>query len=81
MGLLLAGLSFIRLPLVPKKTDDAPLSVLQKHPVLGLVGGTTSYVPSFFPIWGNQNTFSWEPFFERTLAPNQSTSWWIDYDF
>jgi Yip1-like protein len=29
-GLLLAGLSFIRLPSVPKKTDDAPLSVLQK---------------------------------------------------
>ena len=58
-----------------------PLTVMQKHPVLGLVGATTSYVPAFFPIWGNQNTFSWEPFFERTLAPNQSTSWWIDYDF
>ena len=29
-GLLLAGLSFIRLPTVPKKTEDAPLSVLQK---------------------------------------------------
>jgi hypothetical protein len=59
----------------------SPLTVLQKHPVLGLVGGSTSYVPSFFPIWGNHNTFSWEPFFERTLAPNQSAAWWIDYDF
>lgn len=29
-GLLLAGLSFIRLPAVPKKTEDGPLSVLQK---------------------------------------------------
>ena len=28
-GLLLAGLSFIRLPTVPKKTEDAPLSVLK----------------------------------------------------
>jgi len=53
----------------------------QKHPTLGLVGATCSYVPSFFPIWGNSNTFSWEPFLERTLSPDQSTSWWIDYEF
>ena len=57
------------------------LVVLQKHPVLGLVTGTTSYVPSFMPIWGNRCTFSWEPFMERTVAPGQATEWWIDYDF
>jgi hypothetical protein len=57
------------------------LVILQKHPALGLVAATCSYVPSFFPIWGNQHTFSWEPFFERTLAAGQETSWWIDYDF
>jgi hypothetical protein len=57
------------------------LVVMQKHPKLGLVGATCSYIPSFFPIWGNANTFSWEPFLERSLAPGQATSWWIDYDF
>ena len=57
------------------------LVVLQKHPVLGLVAATCSYVPSFFPIWGNRQTFSWEPFFERTLAPGQEANWWIDYEF
>jgi len=57
------------------------LTLLQKHPVLGLVGATCSYVPSFFPIWGNSNTFSWEPFLERTIAPKQETTWWIDYEF
>lgn len=57
------------------------LTVLQKHPVLGLVAGTCSYVPAFFPIWGNRNTFSWEPYFERMKAPGQTTTWWIDYDF
>lgn len=57
------------------------LAVLQRHPTLGLVAGTCSYSPSFFPIWGNQHTFSWEPFFERTLAVGQETTWWIDYDF
>jgi len=57
------------------------LVVLQRHPQLGLVAATTSYVPDFFPIWGNDRTFSWEPFLERTLAPRQDLSWWIDYDF
>lgn len=60
---------------------QAPLVIIQKHPSLGLVTGTFSYIPTFFPIWGNANTFSWEPFFERTLAPGQETAWWIDYDF
>lgn len=60
---------------------DAPLLVQQKHPKLGLVGATCSYVPGFFPIWGNTNTFSWEPYYERTLAPGQSSTWWIDYQF
>jgi len=55
--------------------------VLQKHPVLGLVAGTCSYVPAFLPIRGNRRTFSWEPFFERTKAPGQTTTLWIDYDF
>jgi len=58
-----------------------PLIVVQKHPKLGLVVATCSYVPAFFPIWGNANTFSWEPFLEITLATGQEKTWWIDYDF
>ncbi len=57
------------------------LVVLQRHPGLGLVAATCSYVPGFFPIWGNPHTFSWEPFFERTLAGDQEAIWWIDYVF
>jgi len=57
------------------------LVVLQKHPLLGLVAGSCSYVPAFMPIWGNHTTFSWEPFFERTLGPGQGANWWVDYDF
>jgi hypothetical protein len=59
----------------------APLTVLQRHPILGLVAAICSYTPTFFPIWGNQHTFSWEPFYERTLAPGQSTNWSIAYLF
>jgi hypothetical protein len=57
------------------------LVVLQRHPALGMVAATCSYIPTFFPIWENQHTFSWEPFFERTLAAGQATTWGIDYDF
>ena len=60
---------------------ETRLVVLQKHPVLGLVAGTCSYIPAFMPIWGNHTTFSWEPFFERTLGPRQGADWWVDYDF
>ena len=57
------------------------LVIAQRHPQLGLIQATCSYIPTFFPIWGNQHTFSWEPFFERSLAPRQEVTWWIDYDF
>ena len=57
------------------------LIILQRHPKLGQVSATCNYAPTFFPIWGNQNTFSWEPFYERTVAPGQGSSWRIDYDF
>jgi hypothetical protein len=59
----------------------APLVLLQRHPKLGLVGASLSYVPDYFPIWGNPQTFSWEPFLERTVGPAQSLAWWIDYSF
>jgi hypothetical protein len=60
---------------------QAPLVVLQKHPVLGLAVGICSYVPTFLPIWGNENTFSWEPYFERMTVAGQTAVWWVDYEF
>jgi hypothetical protein len=59
----------------------APLVLLQRHPSLGLVGAACSYVPDYFPIWGNERTFSWEPFLERTVGPGRALDWWIDYSF
>ena len=61
--------------------DKPPLSILQAHPSLGFVGATCSYHPTFFPIWSNEITFSWEPYLERTVAPGQVEQWSIDYDF
>jgi hypothetical protein len=64
-------------------THDAtePLMLLQRHPALGMAAARCSYVPDFFPIWGNLRTFSWEPFLERTVAIGQRLAWHIDYDF
>jgi hypothetical protein len=60
---------------------QGPLSIVQRHPKLGLIGAVGSYTPDFFAIWGNQHTISWEPYLERTIGPGQAYSWWIDYVF
>jgi hypothetical protein len=59
----------------------SPLTILQKHPKLGIVAGSCSYVPTYLPIWGNPNTFSWEPFLESAIGTRQERTWHIDYDF
>ena len=61
--------------------NTGKLTVLQKHPKLGLVAATFSYGPAFLPIWGNKYTFSFEPYFEQRVAPGGEARWWIEYDF
>ncbi len=56
------------------------LVALQRHPKLGLVVATCSYSPTFFPIWGNRNCFSFEPYLEQTVAPGADARWSITYD-
>lgn len=89
-GYALAASGFIQRKVQPEQKGcylpldhqaQQPLTILQRHDQLGLIGASCSYVPAYFPIWGNQNTFSWEPFFQTILAPEQSTSWWLDYHF
>jgi hypothetical protein len=56
------------------------LTVLQKHPKLGLLGVSFSYAPTYFPIWGNKNTFSFEPYLQTEVAPGAETAWTVTYD-
>lgn len=57
------------------------LVVLQRHPKVGLVGATFSYTPSYLPIWGNANTFSFEPYTEGNVAAGAAVEWSVAYDF
>ncbi len=68
---------FLALPYTPAER----LVTLQKHPLVGLVAATCSFVPSFLPIWGNVNTFSFEPYTERDVAPGATSTWSVVYDF
>lgn len=89
-GYELAANGFIQRKALPKQQGFylaldyqalQPLTILQRHDQLGLMSATCSYVPSYFPIWGNQHTFSWEPFFQTIVAPQQTRTWWLDYHF
>jgi len=57
------------------------LSVLLRHPKLGLVSAACDIPPAYMGIWGNFNTFGFEPFIERTLSRGRTTRWSMSYDF
>jgi hypothetical protein len=57
------------------------LLVVQKHPLVGEVVVETDFLPGFLPVWGNDRTFSFEPFFERELAAGDEVEWSIEYRF
>lgn len=63
-----------------KKTGNE-LTVIQKHSAIGHVIVKTDFMPGFLPIWGNANTFSFEPYYIRELATGEEACWRIDYIF
>ena len=56
-------------------------TILQRHPKLGLMQCSCAFPTSFMPVWANSNTFSFEPYYERTVLPGQDVTWTIRYDF
>lgn len=57
------------------------LSILQRHPVLGLISAEASFTPSLLPVWGNDRTISWEPHLDRSVASGESATWTMSYHF
>jgi hypothetical protein len=63
----------------PKEGNS--LTVVQKHPKVGQVTTVTDFMPTFLPIWGNERTFSFEPYVEKQLATNERAAWSVEYRF
>jgi len=57
------------------------LSARLSHPVLTHVGFECSFPPDECVIWGNNATFSIEPYRVLSLTPGQSMEWSLRYDF
>lgn len=51
----------------------------QKHDLSEDIQVKTDYSPSFYPIWGNDKCFSFEPYFETQLTVTQSANWQVSY--
>lgn len=57
------------------------MTIRQRHPLLGEVQAVIDYPVAYLPIWGNANTFSFEPYFDTKLAQGESAAWSIQYTF
>lgn len=61
--------------------EGESLTIVERHPAVGEVTTRTDFAPSFMPIWGNENTFSFEPYFVRELAAGDRATWHMFYTF
>ncbi|MFW6368810.1 MAG: hypothetical protein ACOCZ9_03635, partial [Spirochaetota bacterium] len=60
---------------------SGPLSVLQRHPLLGLVAARYSFPAAHIVAWANPNTFSFEPYLEQTIGRGMALEWLAEYHF
>lgn len=58
-----------------------PITITQNHPLLSQVLIECNFALAWMPIWANDRTFSFEPYFHTVLAPNQNVEWSIAYGF
>ncbi len=57
------------------------MTITQRHPLVDEVVATIDYATDFLPIWGNDRTFSFEPYFDTELRQDESAAWQIEYTF
>ena len=60
---------------------NGPLTVLQRHPRLGLVAAGYTFAAEHVLVWGNPNTFSFEPYLEQTVGGGMALEWTASYLF
>ncbi len=64
-------------PLTYNKPQSLSVHIL--HDRVGKVVMKTDYPVWHFPIWGNNRTFSVEPYLERTVFPGEQFAWNLTY--
>jgi hypothetical protein len=57
------------------------MTLEERHPAAGTVTAVTDFMPDWLPVWSNAVTFSFEPYFIRELAPGETATWSIRYQF
>jgi hypothetical protein len=60
---------------------DCPFHATLKHPSVTEVSFETSFGPTACVIWGNDRTFSFEPYLTLQLAPGVTREWRLSYRF
>ncbi|MDB6167262.1 MAG: hypothetical protein JWM88_126 [Verrucomicrobia bacterium] len=59
---------------------STPLRAILSHPKLSRIIFSTDFVPDWCPVWGNNNTWSIEPYLETELAPGTHRAWTLRYE-
>jgi hypothetical protein len=63
------------------QSGSEPLTIRQRHPLLGEVTTVVDYPVAYLPIWGNDRTFSFEPYFVTELTTGEGAGWTVEYRF
>jgi len=66
---------------LPRVALGGRLAIDACHPMLGTVGVACEFSLGGVALWGNERTFSCEPFFQTMVLPGAEASWAIGYSF
>ncbi len=61
--------------------EDEQFCIRQHHPLCGVVHADGNFPLFRVALWANRNTFSIEPFLQRTLQPGEEYAWTLTYRF
>jgi hypothetical protein len=67
--------------IVPRVALGGALVVEQRHPTLGVVRVCCRFPLGGLAFWGNERTFSLEPFFQTIVLPHTEARWALAYEF